>query len=106
IGLAATQLNLLVSTILASMLPQGSVSWLWYAFRLMQLPIGVFGVALATVSMPALARAAVDHDMPALKTTLSATVRLVLLLTVPAAFLLAVLSIPICRLLYQHGRFG
>ena len=106
IGLAATQVNLLVSTLIASLLVQGSVSWLGYAFRLMQLPIGVFGVALATVSMPALARAAVDRDMPALKTTLSATVRLVLLLTVPAAFLLAVLSIPICRLLYQHGRFG
>lgn len=106
IGLAAVQVNLLVSTLIASMLVQGSVSWLGYAFRLMQLPIGVFGVALATVSMPALARAAVDRDMPALKATLSATVRLVLLLTVPAAILLAVLAIPICRLLYQHGRFG
>jgi putative peptidoglycan lipid II flippase len=48
-----------VSTVLASMLPQGSVSWLWYAFRLMQLPIGVFGVALGTVALPALSRAAV-----------------------------------------------
>src|SRR5262245_5678241 len=61
-GLAATQLNQFVSTLIASLLAQGSVSWLWYAFRLMQLPIGVFGVALATVSLPALARAAVDKD--------------------------------------------
>ena len=106
VGLAATQVNLLVSTLIASLLAQGSVSWLSYAFRLMQLPIGVFGVALATVSMPALARAAVDRDLPALKTTLSATVRLVVLLTVPAAVLLAVLAAPICRLLYEHGRFG
>ena len=61
LGLAATQVNLLVSTIIASLLAQGSVSWLSYAFRLMQLPIGVFGVALATVSLPALSRAAVDR---------------------------------------------
>jgi putative peptidoglycan lipid II flippase len=106
IGLAATQINLLVSTVLASMLPQGSVSWLWYAFRLMQLPIGVFGVALATVSLPALSRAAVASDMPALKRTLSATLRLVLLLTVPAALWLAVMSRPVIALLYEHGRFG
>ena len=105
IGLAATQVNLLVSTILASLLPQGSVSWLWYAFRLMQLPIGVFGVALATVSLPALSRAAVASDMTALKTTLSATLRLVLLLTVPAALWLAVMSAPVIALLYEHGRF-
>ncbi|HTM58068.1 MAG TPA: murein biosynthesis integral membrane protein MurJ [Candidatus Udaeobacter sp.] len=105
IGLAATQLNLLVSTQIASLLAQGSVSWLWYAFRLMQLPIGVFGVALATVSMPALARAAVDQDLPALKRTLSATLRLVFLLTLPAALWMAVMSRPIIALLYEHGRF-
>jgi putative peptidoglycan lipid II flippase len=105
IGLAATQINLLVSTQIASLLPQGSVSWLWYAFRLMQLPIGVFGVALATVSMPALARAAVENDLPALKRTLSATLRLVFLLTLPAALWMAVMSRPIIALLYEHGRF-
>jgi len=106
VGLAATQINLFVSTLIASLLEQGSVSWLGYAFRLMQLPIGVFGVALATVSMPALAKAAVDSDMPALKTTLSATLRLVFLLTAPAALWLAVLAVPIITLLYEHGRFG
>ena len=105
LGLAATQINLLVSTQIASQLEQGSVSWLWYAFRLMQLPIGVFGVALATVSMPALSRAAVEQDMPALKRTLSATLRLVFLLTLPAALWMAVMSRPIVALLYQHGRF-
>jgi putative peptidoglycan lipid II flippase len=105
IGLAATQLNLLVSTQIASLLQQGSVSWLWYAFRIMQLPIGVFGVALATVSLPALSRAAVAKDMPQLKTTLSATLRLVFFLTVPAALWLAVMARPVIALLYQHGRF-
>ncbi len=105
VGLAGTQLNLFVSTLIASLLVQGSVSWLWYAFRIMQLPIGVFGVALATVSLPALSRAAVEKDMAALKTTLSATLRLVFLLTVPAAVWLAVMSRPVIALLYEHGRF-
>ncbi len=105
VGLAATQLNIFVSTIIASLLREGSVSWLSYAFRLMQLPIGVFGVALATVSLPALSRAAVAGDTPALKTTLSATLRLVFLLTVPAALWLASLASPVIALLYEHGRF-
>lgn len=106
VGLAATQLNIFVSTIIASLLREGSVSWLSYAFRLMQLPIGVFGVALATVSLPALSRAAVAGDTPALKSTLSATLRLVFLLTVPAALWLASLALPVVALLYEHGRFG
>jgi putative peptidoglycan lipid II flippase len=106
LGLAATQINLFVSTLVASLLEQGSVSWLWYAFRLMQLPIGVFGVALATVSLPALSRAAVANDLPGLRTTLSATLRLLLLLTIPATLWLAVMSGPIVALLYEHGRFG
>ena len=105
IGLAATNVNILVSNNIASRLEQGSVTWLYCAFRLMQLPIGIFGVALATVSMPALSRAAVNKDMPALKQTLSAAVRLVLLLTVPAAVFLAVLAQPIIALLFEHGRF-
>src|SRR5262245_20606993 len=105
IGLAATQLNLFVSTIIASLLPQGSVSWLWYAFRIMQLPIGVFGVALATVSLTELSRAAVARDMSALKGTLSSTLRLLFLLTVPAALWLAAFARPVIALLYEHGRF-
>jgi putative peptidoglycan lipid II flippase len=105
LGLAATQINLFVTTLVATLMTQGSVSWLWYAFRLMQLPIGVFGVALATVSLPALSRAAVDRDLPALKTTLSATLRLVFVLTVPAAVWLAVMARPVIALLYEHGRF-
>jgi putative peptidoglycan lipid II flippase len=104
-GLAATQLNQLVSTVIASHLEQGSVSWLYYAFRLMQLPIGVFGVALATVSLTELSRAAVAHDLPQLKRTLSATLRLVFLLTVPAAVWLAVMSQPVIALLFEHGHF-
>jgi putative peptidoglycan lipid II flippase len=71
----------------------------------MQLPIGVFGVALATVSLPALSRAAIAGDRVALRGTLSATVRLVFVLTIPAALWLAVMSEPVIALLYEHGHF-
>jgi putative peptidoglycan lipid II flippase len=105
IGLAATQLNIFVNTILASQLNQGSVSWLSYAFRLMQLPIGVFGVALATVSLPTVARQAVEGRLVDLRGTLSGAIRLVFALTLPATFGLWALSQPLVQLLYQHGRF-
>lgn len=105
IGLAATNVNVIVASRIASAFVEGSVTWLYCAFRLMQLPIGVFGVALATVSMPALSRAAVDEDLPALKSTLSASARLVLVLTMPAAMLMAVLAQPVIALLFEHGRF-
>jgi putative peptidoglycan lipid II flippase len=105
IGLAATQLNIFVNTILASLLVQGSVSWLAFAFRLMQLPIGVFGVALATVSLPTVAKHAVTGDIVALRSTLSGALRLVLALTLPATFGLWALASPLVKLLYEHGRF-
>ena len=105
VGLAATQLNIFVSQTIAASFREGSVSWLQYAFRLMQLPIGLFGVAVATVSLPALSRAAVRRDTPAVRATLSESVRLVLLLTVPSAMFLAVMARPILALLFQHGRF-
>jgi len=105
VGLAATQLNIFVSQAIASSFREGSVSWLQYAFRLMQLPIGLFGVAVGTVSLPALSRAAVRQDLPAVRSTLSESVRLVLLLTIPSAMFLAVMARPILALLFQHGHF-
>ncbi len=105
LGLAATNVNVIVASRIASSFAEGSVTWLYCAFRLMQLPIGVFGVALATVSMPALSRAAVAGDLPGLKSTLSATARLVFALTVPAAMLLAVFAQPLIAVLFEHGRF-
>jgi putative peptidoglycan lipid II flippase len=105
VGLAATQVNIFVSQAIAASFREGSVSWLQYAFRLMQLPIGLFGVAVGTVSLPALSRAAARGDVPALKATLSESVRLVFLLTVPSALFLAVMARPIIALLFQHGRF-
>ncbi len=106
IGLAATQLNVFVSQAIAASFREGSVSWLQYAFRLMQLPIGLFGVAVATVSLPAMSRAAVGNDARQLRSTLSESVRLVFLLTVPSALFLAVFARPVIALLFQHGAFA
>jgi putative peptidoglycan lipid II flippase len=106
IGIAAAQINIFTSTFLASMLVQGSVSWLNYAYRLMQLPIGLFGVAIATVTLAEVSRHAAAGNMRDLKETLSFSLRLVLLLTLPATLLLIALARPIIALLYQHGRFG
>jgi len=105
VGIAAVQVNNFVSTFLASMLVEGSVSWLNYAYRLMQLPIGLFGVAVATVTLAEVARHAAQKNIAGLKETLSFSLRLVFLLTLPATLVLIALAKPIVALLYQHGKF-
>src|SRR5690606_27390121 len=104
VGLAATQVNLFVNTIFASQV-EGAPAWLSYAFRLMQLPIGVFGVAVATIATAGLARRAAERDLEGMRQTLGQGLRLVAFLTVPAMFGLIALREPIVRLLFQHGRF-
>jgi putative peptidoglycan lipid II flippase len=105
VGLSATQVNILVNTIFASH-EAGAVTWLQMAFRLMQLPLGVFGVAIATVAGAGVAQAAAAHDLPEAKRTLGSALRLVAFLNVPSAVGLAVVAGPIVSLIYQHGRFG
>lgn len=104
IGLAATQVNIFVNTIFASQVP-GAPSWLNYAFRLMQLPIGVFGVAVATIATTRLAKRAAERDMGGMQDTLATGLRLVAFLTVPSMIGLSALAVPIVRLLFQHGAF-
>jgi len=105
IGLSATQLNILINNILASQLEEGSPSWINYAFRLMQLPIGVFGVAVATVNLAAVSRSAAAGKMQEFRDTLASSLRLVAFLTLPATIGLVALREPIINLLYEHGRF-
>jgi putative peptidoglycan lipid II flippase len=105
IGLSATQVNILVNTIFASH-QAGAVTWLQMAFRLMQLPLGVFGVAIATVAGAGVAQAAAARDLPTAKATLGSALRLVAFFNVPSAVGLAVVGGPIASLIYQHGRFG
>jgi putative peptidoglycan lipid II flippase len=104
IGIAAVQINVLINTIYASY-GSGWLSWISVSFRLMYLPIGIFGVAISTANLPALARAAAANDTRAFHDTLSHALRLMLLLTIPSTVGLAVLSEPIIRLIYEHGAF-
>ncbi len=106
LGLAATQINLVVNTQIAAGLPgEGSVSWLNYAFRLMYVPIGVFGVAVSTVTLPAVSRAVALQDMPKMRQELAGALRLVAVLTLPATAGLIALAAPIIRVVYEHGHF-
>jgi putative peptidoglycan lipid II flippase len=105
VGLAAVQVNIFVNSIFASR-DTGAVSWLDYAFRLLHLPIGLFGVALGTIATAGLARRAAEGDMEGLRLTLRQALSMLAYLTVPASVGLMVLGVPIVRLIYQHGRFG
>src|ERR1700722_2248147 len=106
IAAGTTQFNVMINSIFASTLGNGRIFWLSIAFRLMQLPLGLFGVALGTVTLPMLSRLAVADDMPAFRAELSRAMRLAFLLTVPSAVGLMMLAEPIISVLYQHGRFN
>ncbi len=106
LGAGVTQLNLLVSTALASLLPEGSVSFLYYADRLNQLPLGVVGIAVATAILPPLSRQVRGGDTAGAVATQNRGVELALLLTLPAATALAILALPILEVLFQRGAFG
>jgi putative peptidoglycan lipid II flippase len=104
IGVAGVQMNLFANTVFASV-GAGWLSWLNVAFRLIYLPIGIFGVAISTASLPALARAAATGDEDAFRDTLGHALRLVLFLTAPASAGLAILAVPVIGLIYEHGAF-
>jgi putative peptidoglycan lipid II flippase len=102
LGTSAVQVNVLVNTFFVSGI-EGGISWLGYAFRLMQFPIGIFGVAVGTASIPVLSRMASEGKTRDFRDTLSSSINLVFLLTLPSACGLIVLGEPIIRLLYSHG---
>jgi putative peptidoglycan lipid II flippase len=105
IAASAVQVNVLVNTSFASYLEKGAVSWLSIAFRLMQLPLGIFGVAISTVTLPLVSRAAAVGDMVGFRSALSHAMRLVMVLTIPSAIGLFVLAEPIISVIYEHGKF-
>jgi putative peptidoglycan lipid II flippase len=105
-GLATVQITVLVNTLLASLLPGGSVSYLYYADRVMEFPLGVFGIALASAVLPSMSAQAARGEPHALRATLGFSVRLVVFVSVPAAVGLITLGDPIVRLLFQRGAFG
>jgi putative peptidoglycan lipid II flippase len=105
IAASTTQFNVLVNSMFASRLGDGAIFWLSIAFRLMQLPLGLFGVALGTVTLPLLSRLVVAGQMTGFRTELARALRLMFLLTVPSTIGLMMLAEPIISVLYQHGRF-
>ena len=105
IGLAATQVNVFVNTVLATSEGTGAVSWLNYAFRLMYLPTGLFGVSIATATIPAVSRHAARDDTAAVRSTLAEGLSLMLVMNVPATVGLIVLSHPIVRVIFERRAF-
>lgn len=104
-GVSVSQINLLLDTILASLLVTGSVTWLYYSDRLSELPLGVFGIAIATVILPSLSKKHAAKSGEAFSNTIDWAIRLVLLIGWPAAVAIATISQPLLSTLFQYGEF-
>jgi len=105
LGSAVYQINIFIGTILASLLPRGSVSFLYYADRVVELPLGVFAIAVGTAALPSFSEHAAAGDLAKLKKTISFSLRLLLFITIPASIALIVLRMPIISVLFQRGVF-
>lgn len=104
-GAAIYQINVFIGTILASLLPGGSVSYLYYADRIVELPLGVFAIAVGTASLPSFSSQAANGEMAAMKKTISFSLRLILFITIPATVAIIALRVPILSVLFQRGKF-
>ncbi len=105
-GVSVSQINLLLDTVIASFLPTGSVSWLYYSDRLVELPLGVFAIAIGTVILPSLSRHNIGADKTSFSGTLDWAIRAVLLLGVPAAVALFMLAEPVLITLFKYGELA
>lgn len=104
-GAAVYQINMVIGTLLASLLPEGSVSYLYYADRLVQFPLGIFAIAAATAVLPSLSKQVAEKDFDGLRETFCHAMNFVLFITIPAMAGLVVLREPIVRLLFERGAF-
>ena len=104
-GSSVAQINILVDTWIATFLAAGSISWLYYSDRLVEFPLGVFGIAIATVILPALSSHHARESSEQFSATLDWSLRLALVITLPAALGLAVLATPILVTLFQYQAF-
>jgi putative peptidoglycan lipid II flippase len=102
-GVSVSQINLLLDSVIASFLPTGSISWLYYSDRLIELPLGIFGIAIATVILPNLSRHQATADLNAFSHTLNWAVRMVLMVAMPATLALVILATPILTTLFMYG---
>ena len=105
LGTAIVQINLIIDSVVASLLASGSISWLYYSDRLVELPLGVFGIAIATVILPALSAKYSKKDMAAYKSTLGNALNIAVVFSLPAMFGLVILSNHIIISLFQYGSF-
>ncbi len=105
-GAAVYQINVVVITFLASYLPEGSVSYLWYADRVSEFPLGIFSLAVATVTLPTLSDHAAAKDITSLKKTMNYSLRLALLIDIPSSVGLYLLALPITQVLFERGEFS
>jgi len=105
-GVSVSQINLLLDTFIASLLVSGSVSWLYFSDRLVELPLGIFGIAIATVVLPSLSRRHAERSADAFSAMLDWALRLVLLIAVPASLALVLLSQPLIITLFQGENFS
>jgi putative peptidoglycan lipid II flippase len=105
LGVAVAQINIFIGNILASFLLAGSISHLYYAYRLIEFPLGIFVIALGTAALPSFSQLVSEGKMDEFRDTISFSVRLVLFVTIPAMVGLIVLRVPIIHLLFQHGAF-
>ncbi|AFU98930.1 peptidase M24A [Simiduia agarivorans SA1 = DSM 21679] len=103
-GVSVSQINLLLDTVLASFLPTGSVSWLYYSDRLAELPLGVFGVAIATVILPSLSRQHTGADSERFSRTMNWSLHLIFLIALPSSLALLILAEPILATLFMYGK--
>ncbi|TVO69113.1 murein biosynthesis integral membrane protein MurJ [Denitromonas ohlonensis] len=106
LGVSVSQISLLINTIFASFLASGSVSWLYFADRLMEFPAGLLGVALGTILLPSLSKCHADEDPTQFSELLDWGLRLTLMLTLPAALALAMLAVPLIATLFHYGAFS
>lgn len=104
-GLAVYELNIMIDTLIASMLPGGSISYLYYGNRLVQLPLGIFAVALSVALLPTLSSQAAKGDLKELVKTIGFSIRLILFITIPATIGLIILREPIINTIWERGEF-
>jgi putative peptidoglycan lipid II flippase len=106
LGVSVAQISLLINTVFASFLETGSVSWLYYADRLMEFPAGLLGAALGTILLPSLAKSHANSKSEEFSALLDWGLRLTLMLTLPASLALALLAVPLLATLFQYGAFS
>ncbi len=106
LGLASSRINVMVDTIMVSFLEERSMTWLHYAFRIMHLPLGLFGIAVGAVALPSLSKLVIENKFEEIRSTLFDSLKLVFLLTILSSIFIIFFSHPITRIIYERGKFN